>query len=69
MNPDILEYLKDGARQIFDECDRLADGLQYVMDLAVDINDDLKLGYERDSDSFGVLYKAAEDAVREAFGR
>jgi hypothetical protein len=69
MNEMIFLALTQGAEHLRDECYGLEDALQYTQDMADDLNADLHLGYARDSDSYGVLYKACEDAIRTAHGR
>jgi hypothetical protein len=66
MKPEILEACRIGARQIADETESRQDALEYAEELASEVNQDLRLGYEEGSDSHGCLFKACYDAIWEA---
>ncbi len=69
MDQNVLNALAEGARQLRAECDGYSDALNYVNELAADVNADLGLGREADTDEREELEEAALAAIRKAFGR
>ena len=65
MKPEVLDALRRGASQLWAECDGIADALQYTADLVDEVNTDLGLRYEKDSDSYGLLWQEADRMIRE----
>jgi hypothetical protein len=66
MDEKLMRAIDEAARTLRAECEGLSDALQYAEQLADDTNDDFGLNYPKDSDSYGVLYKACESAIRKA---
>ncbi len=66
MNEQVRTEILFRADTLLSETEGLADALQYTGDMADEINADLSLGYAKTSDSYGVLYKACETAIRDA---
>ena len=66
MKPEVLKAIKEAAEALAHETEDRQDAMQYLDQLVDDTNADFKLGYEKSSDSYGVLYKACHSAVWEA---